>query len=193
MTPDTDAARPAAQGSHAGQWGLAALLLAIVPLLLFPLMVFLLIFLLRMAWETPELERQHLDYGILGGRAVIYGLGGLSALGLLFGLVGLLQGMFRSQPIGLPLADIAAALVSWAASGGVALTGEYVVEDLNRMRNTRPRLRAADAEKREVKAAVERDPHLEPDLDLAMPDGVLVEGKADAILVKAGRGEQALE
>ena len=188
MTPGSNTANTDPQGGHSGHWGLAALLLSALILILFPIAVATILGLLIGAWNINEVELHHIKFAVLGGRVGIFGLLGLSILALVSGVMGLVRATRRRQPFGLPVAGTAAAVVALAVSVVLVIAGEYVAEDTHRLRSEHPRFRPADAALiQEVKLAVEQNPQLQAFWDQAMKNGVLTELKAEEILRMAGR------
>jgi hypothetical protein len=116
MDPYSDPIGTAATGQrpvathHASAWGLGSLLMALTLLVLFPMVLpGVLIF--------PHMAR----IGELGGElslittladVVAYGFVGLAGLATVFGVVGLISGFVRHQPVGLPVAALVVSLVA---------------------------------------------------------------------------------
>jgi hypothetical protein len=188
MTTGPTAVNADSTGGHSGHWGLAALLLGSLLLILFPIALATMLGLLIGAWNINEVELRHVQFAVLGGRVIVYGLLGLGVLALASGILGLARAGGRRQPFGLPIVGTATALVALAAAVVLVVAAEYVAEDTRRLRLEHPRFRPADAALiKEVKEAVEENPELKPDWDKAMKDGVLTEAEAWKILVKAGK------
>lgn len=104
-----------ATGTHAGQWGLAAVLISSLLLILFPMMVLLLFASMVGAYNNEFLESRDLDLGIAGGWVVIGTFGALAGFSLVFAIVAVAVAKFRGQPLGLPVAGTIMSLVSVAA------------------------------------------------------------------------------
>jgi hypothetical protein len=188
MSSSQDTVRPEQQGSHSGQWGLAGLLLGFLVLILFPIGVGTILGLLIGAWNIDEVELRHVEFAVLGGRVVVYGLAGLGVLALLCGVLGLIRAFGRGQPFGLAFAGTATGLLATIAGVVLVIAGHYVIEDTHRLRSEHPRFRKADAALvQQVKQLVDQNPTLKPDWDRAMKDGSLTEAEAERILLREGR------
>src|SRR5262245_45149062 len=82
MSTVTEARQP----RPAAEWGLSALLLSTVVLIMFPLMAFLVLGCLIAAWESRGVQSQHIDFGVIGAYVVVYGLLLLSVFALCCGV-----------------------------------------------------------------------------------------------------------
>lgn len=109
MTPTPAPTRP---NNHAGQWGLAGLLLALAVILFFPLMCFLLAGAMIGVAEDPFVEPRDIGLGVLAVQLLAGGVLLLAAFGLLCGVVGLVSGLVRRQPLGLSVAGLVASLAA---------------------------------------------------------------------------------
>jgi hypothetical protein len=127
---------------HAGQWGLAALLLAAFLLLLFPVML-----LAEFLGAVVGVLSQAVDEHALRGyatlmSAAVYGLIGLAALAVVFGLVGLVSALVRQQPAGLSVAGSVLAVAALVLQVVLLVVTYRVVDDtLKEKRLVRDRLR----------------------------------------------------
>src|SRR4051812_19021426 len=104
MTDEPETERTAAQGNHAGQWGLAAILLSCLVIIFFPIMAIAILAVLLGAWQINEVELRHIEFAELGIRIVTYGLLALAVLALICGVMGLVRAVRRGQPYGLSIA-----------------------------------------------------------------------------------------
>jgi hypothetical protein len=183
----SDATTAIRHGGHSGQWGLSALLLGALVIILFPMMTALILAVLIGAWEIDAVKSHHIDFAIIATRVLVYGLLSLGVLALISGVFGLVSAARRRQPFGLSLTGTTAALIAIAVAVVLVQIGNYAIEDTHRLRSEHRRFRpASPALVQEVVAAVERYPQLKPEWDEAMADGVVTEAEAEAILVHAG-------
>lgn len=187
MTTAPNATRPDPLGGHSGQWGLAALLIAFMTIIIMPIELATFSGLLIGAWHINAVEWRHIEYSIIGCRVLIYGLLALALLGLFCGFMGLARAVRRKQPFGLSVAGTATAVLAVATAGLLVGAGEYMIEDTRRLRAEHRRFRPANAELiQEVKAAVEKYPRLKPQWEQAMKDRVLTELEAEEIMLASG-------
>jgi hypothetical protein len=116
MDPSLETHARGTGGSHAGQWGLAAILLTALVLLLFPLLVGLMLASMWGAYNDVFLESRDIDLGLRGGWAVVGGIVGLALFALVCAVMGLAAATSRRQPIGLSLAGTVLSLIGLATS-----------------------------------------------------------------------------
>lgn len=186
MSTEPARANTDSHGTQSGQWGLAALLLGFLLLLLFPIGLAVMIGLLIGAWEVSAVESRHIDFAILGGRVVVYSLVGLGCVAVIAGLMGLVASARFSQPVGLSLVGTLVAGVALAAMVVLTVAGHYIIEDIGRLRREHPRFRpASEAMRKQLDELAEKYPELKEDLKRAMEDGVLTEIEAGQIFRKA--------
>jgi hypothetical protein len=133
----TDAPSRTTNGNHAGQWGLAALLLSALVLILFPLLVGLLFASMVGAYNNAFLKSEDLDLGISGGWAVVGGVAALAVLALACGVIGLVAAGRRGQPLGLSLAGTIIAVVAVVAGVVLLLAGQRTGEWLRWLQKER--------------------------------------------------------
>jgi hypothetical protein len=173
-------------GGHSGQWGLGALLLSFMLLFLFPLITVVILGALIGAWNIYDVEIRHIDFGVLAGKVIAYSLLGLGGFALLSGLWGILSGLRRGQPLGLPLAGTLASVVALGLCLVLVQITHFAIEDTQRLKTQHRRFRPASAELQEaVRIVVAKDPTLKPDHDKAMVDAVLTQLEAENILIRA--------
>ena len=119
MDPYNDPLSAAGEGGgkstrHATDWGLAALLMALALMMLFP--VSLLVLANGFFMVAAMVQASDLGWVNLVADVAVYSFIGLSILAVLFGMVGLISGFVRNQPVGLPTAGLlvgVVALVLW--------------------------------------------------------------------------------
>lgn len=109
MTPTPTPTRPT---THSGQWGLAGLLLALAVVLFFPLMCFLLAGAMTGVANDDYLVTRDIALGVLAVQLLAGGVLLLAAFGLLCGVVGVVSGLVRRQPLGLSVAGVVASLAA---------------------------------------------------------------------------------
>jgi len=122
---------------HAAEWGLAALLLSMTVLILFPLMTALILVCDKMAWVEYGVESRHLDFGIAGGYAVVYGLLAMALFAVGCGSAGLVAAVRRGQPFALALAGKIAGVVAAGAAIVLLQIANYIAEDLRHLQKKR--------------------------------------------------------
>ena len=121
MDPSADSLARGAGGSHAGQWGLAAILLGSLVLLLTPLLVLLMFAAMLGAYTDPFVESRDIDLGLWGSWLLVGGVTALALFSLVCGVLGLAAAMSRKQPLGLSLAGTVVALAALSAAVVVIL------------------------------------------------------------------------
>lgn len=99
-------------GHHAGQWGLAGLLIALAVIVLFPLLCFLLAGAMFGVAEDDYLETGDIALGVLAVQILAGGVLVLAAFALLCGVIGVVSGLVRRQPLGLSVAGLVASLAA---------------------------------------------------------------------------------
>jgi len=140
------------------------------------------------AWNIDQVERRHIEFGVIGGRVIVYGFFVLAILSLLCGIMGIAKAVRRRQPFGLSIAGTLLAVVAIACASVMIGVGEYVVADTHRLFAQHTRFQPANAELiEEVKSAVAENPNLKTYWDWAMNDGMVSVYEANDILVRAGR------
>lgn len=182
MDDDTETTPP-----RAAEWGLAALLLGAVVLVLFPIMTVVLLATLIGAWEINAVEWRHVEFGVYGGFAVIGGLLAMGLFALYCGVRGLALASRHHQTRGLPLAGTLAGAVAAVAGVVLLVIGIFVYEDTRRLKREHSRFRPApEFQVRKLRELVDQNPSVKPDWDRAMEDGVLTAAEADQILARLG-------
>jgi hypothetical protein len=94
---------------HAADWGMGALLMAMMLVILFPL-VLAGVILIPLAARDGLVHDVQLITTLAD--VVGYGVVGLAILAVLFSLVGLISGFVRRQPVGLPTCALVVSVVS---------------------------------------------------------------------------------
>jgi hypothetical protein len=97
---------------HASDWGLASLLIGCTLLLLFPLGMLVLSAIYLPRGPINDFRDDEIRLAALITDIAAYSLFGLASLAVLFGLVGLVSGFARGQPVGLPTAGLVVGLIS---------------------------------------------------------------------------------
>ncbi len=128
MTFAREAGSTKAEGSHAAQWGLAAILVGSLVILLFPVGIGLLFAALYGAYEDVFAESRDFDLGIWGGWVVGGGVVALALFSLVCGIAGLASARARSQPAGLSVAGTVVGLIAVAAAVVLLLAGIRATE-----------------------------------------------------------------
>ncbi len=95
---------------HATDWGLAALLLALALMMLFPISLGVLAVGFDLIARTTHPNNMRWVNTVAD--VSVYSFIGLSVLAALFGLVGLISGFARNQPVGLPTAGLLVSIVA---------------------------------------------------------------------------------
>jgi hypothetical protein len=129
----------AAPPRHAAECGLAALLLSMIVLLLFPLGTALMLGALIGAWEVNAVEARHIDFAVFGGYVVVIGLLGLSLVALGCGVWGIVAAAKRRQPFGLAISGTVAGVVAVSAMLVMLQIANLVTEDTRRLFREHPR------------------------------------------------------
>jgi hypothetical protein len=102
--------------AHSGHWGLAALFIGGVVLLLVPLLLLPFFLGTALAWSNPDFDDSAMSLAATGSTVMVSCLIGLSVLALGCGLLGLASVLFRGQPAGLPVAGTLLGIVGLAFS-----------------------------------------------------------------------------
>jgi hypothetical protein len=105
---------PPAVGRHSLEWGLAALFIGSVVSLLFPLVLLVIALGAALAQTWTYWDPDNLRQADTSAFAVVYLLLGLSVLGVLCGLYGLVRALGGRQPLGACLGGLAMSLVAVA-------------------------------------------------------------------------------
>jgi hypothetical protein len=95
--------RPAST-AHSGHWGLAALFIGGVVLLMVPLLLLPFFLGTALAWNNPDFDDSAMSLAATGSTVLVSCLIGVSVLALACGILGLTSALFRGQPAGLPVA-----------------------------------------------------------------------------------------
>ncbi len=119
---------------HAAELGLGALFISMTVMLLFPILLIVLFLGDALAWNA-SLRASDLDLAINGGYATAITVLVLAVLGLLFGLVGLVSGLFRRQPLGLSVAGILMGIGAVILAVILFLTTQRIGEDLRMLQD----------------------------------------------------------
>jgi hypothetical protein len=133
----TDAPPQRPDGNHAGQWGLAAILLGSLVLILFPMIVGLLFACMVGAYNNAFLKSDDIDLGITGGWSVVWGVAALAVVALVCGLTGLISSSVRGQPRGLSVAGTLVAVVAVASAVVLVLASQRTAEWLRWLQKER--------------------------------------------------------
>lgn len=111
----TNESKPA-DGWHAGQWGLSALLIGGLILFMFPIMTMGMFAAMAGAANNAYLKTSHIDLGIVATYVSVFGLAALAFFALLCGSFGILRGLGGRQPMGLALSGTVVAIVAVVVS-----------------------------------------------------------------------------
>ena len=103
---------PTASGTHSGQWGLSALLIGALVVILFPIMVMSFFGAMAGAYNNEFLQSSDLDLGVTTTQVSTGGLLALAIFALICGIVGIMSAFFRRQPFGLALGGTVVAIVA---------------------------------------------------------------------------------
>ena len=175
--------------SHSAQWGLGALLLGGIIILLFPMLSISFLALSVASWHSNSVDRGQLEAGVISSQVVVFSIFALDGVALLCGAWGLVRAIRHGQPFGLPFAGIATSVGALIVTVVLLQVTNYVIEDTYRLRKEHPRFKPADpATIQQVEAFVKLHPSLQPALDKAKEDGVITEMEADAILGRESTG-----
>jgi hypothetical protein len=109
----TTSPAPAA-GNHSAQWGLSAILLSMLIVMLFPIIVMSMFASMVGAATSEPLESRDIDLGVAATYIAAIGLLVLAAFALLFSLFGLLAALIRRQAPGLSVAGFVVAALALA-------------------------------------------------------------------------------
>lgn len=99
-----------APAGHSAQWGLSALLLSMLIIILFPIVVMSLFAAMVGAYSNDFLKSSDIDLGVLATHVMVIGLLALAVFASLCGLAGLFSATKRRQPFGLSIAGTVLAL-----------------------------------------------------------------------------------
>ncbi|HLW63874.1 MAG TPA: hypothetical protein VKS79_01060 [Gemmataceae bacterium] len=103
---------PTTGGTHSGQWGLSALLIGALVIVLFPIMVMSFFGAMAGAANNDYLQSSDLDLGVTATEASTGGLLGLAIFALVCGIVGVISTFLRRQPLGLAMGGTVVAIVA---------------------------------------------------------------------------------
>jgi hypothetical protein len=98
--------------THAGQWGLASLLMSLVVLLLVPLFLLVFLLLTMWIWDKTFFDAASMKLTSVASTIIVLGLVGLGLFSFLFGIIGMVSAMVRGQPGGLAVAGSIVSLVA---------------------------------------------------------------------------------
>jgi hypothetical protein len=102
--------------AHSGHWGLAALFIGGVVLLMVPLLLLPFFLGTALAWNNPDFDDSAMSLAAIGSTVLVSCLIGMSILAMACGILGLTSALFRSQPAGLPVAGTILSAASLAFS-----------------------------------------------------------------------------
>ncbi len=105
MTPATQP-ESSSSGNHSGQWGLSAILISSLVIILFPIVVMSLFGAMVGANTNDFLESRDIDLGVIATRVMVISLILLANFAMLCGFVGFLSGLIRRQAKGLAVAGL---------------------------------------------------------------------------------------
>jgi hypothetical protein len=100
-------------------------------------MVFLLFGGMSGAYEDPFVESRDIDTGVLAVRVLAGGVLGLAVFALLCGVVGLVTGRYRRQPVGLSLAGTVSSIVAVSVAVVLLVVTLRCVEWVQSLQKTR--------------------------------------------------------
>jgi hypothetical protein len=103
---------PNSNGTHSGQWGLSALLIGALVVILFPIMVMSFFGAMAGAYTNDFLQSSDLDLGVITTEVATGGLLALAIFALICGIIGILSAFFRRQPLGLAAGGTVVAIVA---------------------------------------------------------------------------------
>jgi hypothetical protein len=124
-------------GNHAGQWGLASMLLSGLVLVLFPLMVFLLFVGIWGAYEDPFVESRDIDLGITAGYVLVTTMLVLALFALMCAMAGLVTSLLRKQAAGLSVAGAVSSLAAVVVAVVLLLAGLRCIEWVRSLQRVR--------------------------------------------------------
>jgi hypothetical protein len=114
----------AADGKHSLHWGLASILIGALSLIVMPMVLGTILGGMAGAYHDQYLVSGDLDLAVYGGWTVVMGVVGLALFALLCGIIGLIVGKSRRQPMGLPLAGTVLSLIAVAAAAVLFLSAQ---------------------------------------------------------------------
>jgi hypothetical protein len=95
---------------HATDWGLSSLLMALALMMMFP--ISLLVLAIGFPLVAVMVMPGNVPYVYTVADVAVYSFVGLSVLSVLFGMVGLISGFVRNQPVGLPTSGLLVGIVA---------------------------------------------------------------------------------
>jgi hypothetical protein len=121
------------EGWHSGQWGLSAFMVGALVIVMMPLGIGLMFGSMVGAYGNGDLKSSDLDLGILVTELLVGGTCLLAVFSLLFGIIGLLTGLYRKQAIGLAaggtvtgvVAIVMAIILAMVAAGCIEWARDY--------------------------------------------------------------------
>jgi hypothetical protein len=128
---DGSAAPRALSTNHSGHWGLAALLVGCLLILFFPISLLVIGVGVQSSYGAyGQWDVSGLQLADTIAHVTVYCLMGLGMLGLLAGLIGLISGLVRRQPIGLPLVGLFLCLGGLVFSVMLLIAVNRVADDM---------------------------------------------------------------
>ena len=98
--------------AHSGHWGLASLVMGSVVLILVPLFFLTFILGTDLVLNKDWFDDPALKLTTIGSWVIVCSLVGLGLFGFIFGIVGMVSGLVRTQPAGLAVAGTLVSLVA---------------------------------------------------------------------------------
>ncbi len=117
---------------HAGQWGLAALLLSCFLLVMFPVLLIAVFLGAVVGVMSLTTDEQSLRVYAAYFNNALYGFAGAAVLALIFGIIGVMSAVFRRQPAGLAIAGSIVSVLALVTQLLLLLMVHRVVDDMIR-------------------------------------------------------------
>ena len=140
---DLDGISPAPRAvstNHSGHWGLASVLVGCLLILFFPISLLVIGVGVQSSYGGfGQWDASGLQLADTIAHITVYCLMGLGVLGLLAGLIGLISGLVRRQPVGLPIMGLFLCLGGLVFSIMLLITVNRVADDMWRMINFQDR------------------------------------------------------
>jgi hypothetical protein len=129
----------AVSSAHSGHWGLASLLIGSVVVIAVPIFLMAFVIGANLAGTTSHFDDKAMQLTSIATLVIVLSLVGLGLFGFIFGIVGMVSGLVRTQPGGLAMAGTLVSLVAMVFAIVLMLATFRLTDELKKMVDKRTR------------------------------------------------------